>query len=110
MSITIVNSDGSREVNLSNDNFSHLFSIIGFDHLKSEGSIDGGEVEIIKSRIARIIDIIEEAPSEFEIKTEIVKTQNSATHVYLGKDVDYYLRKYSELLILFQNDIKFQWY
>ena len=109
MSITITNSDGSREVNLSNDNFKHLFSIIGFD-MKFEGSIDGGEVEIIKSRIDRIIDIIEEAPSEFEIATEISKVSNKAIVVKIGKDSDYYLRKYSELLVLFQNDIRFRWY
>ena len=108
MSITIVNSNGSKEVNLSNDNFQHLFSILGFN-LPSVGSIDGGEVEILKSRIYRIIDAIEEAPSEFEIKTEIIKASNKATVINTGKDVDYYLRKYSALLELFQSDTRFEW-
>jgi hypothetical protein len=62
----------------SNDNFIEVMRLLGFD-VKLEGSIDGGELEILKSRIQTVLHIISQVPDQFQLETEIQEAQGKAT-------------------------------
>lgn len=87
----------SREgPNFANSNLSAILSLIDYK-IKDGVTIDDGELEILKSRLATLLQVVQNKPSEFTTKTTIDKKLGCATIIEQGKDALYYETRIQKL-------------
>ena len=83
--------------NFSNDNFKDIFSVLGYDEISWEGEIGGDELVDLKNRIIGALCLVEKRPDEFLVREVVIEMKN-VTIVNMGKEPEYFIRKFNELL------------
>jgi hypothetical protein len=120
------------EVDIANGNFKIIFEMLGYSvnvfdgkdlanylageeieektgEIESNGSFEGGELEIFKSRIKNLLKVVRKSPNEFKYNS----TDNNINGVHvidIGKDSSYYEDRLVKILQLCEKTNKIIWY